>query len=87
MEWSVLVIGLFVSCSCCGLQGLRNVPAKPLVEEKDILYTVQALHRAHQSLQIHMRDTRVLANVQCCVFPSLVMPDHASSAREKTRED
>lgn len=21
MEWSALVIGLFVSCSCCGLQG------------------------------------------------------------------
>lgn len=47
MEWSALLIGLFVSCSCCGLQGLRNVPAKPLVEEKDILYTVQTLHINH----------------------------------------
>ena len=39
MEWSALVIGLFVSCSCCGLQGPEECARQASRWRKRIYYT------------------------------------------------
>lgn len=62
------MIGLFVSCSCCGLRGPEECAHQAFGWRKG--HTIHSTNpsESHQSLHLYMHDARILASFNAASF-------------------